>query len=214
MYLRPLNPIRFELKERHTATVQRNGHVRLDRHYYSVPHRLIGRKVNILYDSRTVEIYCGGDRVAVHPRGWRPYGYTTEPNHLASFTTDLSGWSVEGFLRQGGTHTCRRRGLPAACHRVKDPSRTGLQILQGHTVVRIQGRQRPPGQACQGSHPPDSTTTAPSTRYCAAVMTASMTTPFPVKSARRAPRCPGMQTYAGRNTSGNISIQQYIQQWK
>ncbi len=33
MYLRPLNPIRFELKERHTATVQRNGHVRLDRHY-------------------------------------------------------------------------------------------------------------------------------------------------------------------------------------
>lgn len=101
MYLRPLNPIRFELKERHTATVQRNGHVRLDRHYYSVPHRLIGRKVNILYDSRTVEIYCGGDRVAVHPRGWRPYGYTTEPNHLASAHRDLSGWSVEGFLRQG-----------------------------------------------------------------------------------------------------------------
>lgn len=101
MCLRPLNPIRFELKERHTATVQRNGHIRLEKHYYSVPHRFIGRKVNILYDSRTVEVYLGGDRVATHARGYRPYGYTTEESHLASAHRDLSGWSAEGFLRQG-----------------------------------------------------------------------------------------------------------------
>lgn len=101
MCLRSLNPIRFELKERHTATVQRNGHIRLEKHYYSVPHRFIGRKVNILYDSRSVEIYLGGDRVATHARGYRPYGYTTEESHLASAHRDLSGWSSEGFLRQG-----------------------------------------------------------------------------------------------------------------
>lgn len=101
MCLRPLNPIRFELKERHTATVQRNGHIRLERHYYSVPHRFIGRKVSVLYDSRTVEINLGGDRVAAHERGWRPYGYTTEAAHLASAHRDLSGWSVDSFLRQG-----------------------------------------------------------------------------------------------------------------
>ncbi|MBO6081720.1 MAG: hypothetical protein J6P46_01710 [Bacteroidales bacterium] len=31
----PLNPIRFEIKKRSIATVQQNGYVRLDKHYYS-----------------------------------------------------------------------------------------------------------------------------------------------------------------------------------
>lgn len=39
--------------------------------------------------------------MATHSRGYRPYGYTTEESHLASAHRDLSGWSVESFLRQG-----------------------------------------------------------------------------------------------------------------
>ncbi|MCL6748970.1 hypothetical protein DEM91_10160 [Prevotella sp. TCVGH] len=36
--LRPLPTIPFELHSRQTLNVQRNGHVRLLGHYYSVPH--------------------------------------------------------------------------------------------------------------------------------------------------------------------------------
>lgn len=52
-----LNPVRFELKQRHTATVQKNGYIRLERHYYSIPYAHIGKKVNVLYNSTVVEIY-------------------------------------------------------------------------------------------------------------------------------------------------------------
>ena len=78
-----LNPIRFELKRRHVATVQRNGYVRLESHYYSVPYRHIGKKVNILYNSEKVEIYLKYEKVAVHQRGYKPYGYTHDVDHLA-----------------------------------------------------------------------------------------------------------------------------------
>lgn len=46
--MEPLNPIRFELKQRHAATVQKNGYRRLERHYHSVPYPHIGKKINIL----------------------------------------------------------------------------------------------------------------------------------------------------------------------
>ena len=38
-------------------TVQRNGHVRLLGHYYSVPHAYVGKKVTVFYTSQHVEIY-------------------------------------------------------------------------------------------------------------------------------------------------------------
>jgi transposase len=46
--LRPLNPIRFEVRTHLQVTVNRYGHVRLkeDNHSYSVPHIHIGKKVN------------------------------------------------------------------------------------------------------------------------------------------------------------------------
>ena len=210
MYLRPLNPIRFELKERHTATVQRNGHIRLERHYYSVPHRLIGRKVNVLYDSRTVEIYAGGDRVAVHPRGLRPYGYTTEAAHLASAHRDLSGWSAESFLRQGRAYmptwrtscgmSSSQRPIP---NRPTNPARGYCRSHPGSAMTVWSGH-------AAGPHHQAFTTTAPSTRYFAAAMTASTTTLSLKRIARRQQTCHSMRTYAERNTSDNTSNQQYI----
>lgn len=60
----------FSSKKVVTLTVQRNYHVQLteDRRYYSVPYRHVGKKVKVLYDSKTVEIYLDQDRIAVHSR--------------------------------------------------------------------------------------------------------------------------------------------------
>ena len=77
-----LNPIHFEPKRRHVATVQRNGYVRLENHYYSVPYRHIGKKVNILYNSEKVEIYLKYEKVVIHQRGYKQYGYTHDDAHL------------------------------------------------------------------------------------------------------------------------------------
>lgn len=93
-----LNPIRFELKERHRATVQKNGYIRLEKHYYSVPWQHIGKKVNILYTASTVDIYLKYDKIASHPRSYRPFGYTHNPEHLASSQKIITDWNPEKFL--------------------------------------------------------------------------------------------------------------------
>jgi transposase len=52
-YLMPLPVERFELKYYNQLTVAKNNHIYLgqDKHYYSVPYRLIGQKVKIIYTS-------------------------------------------------------------------------------------------------------------------------------------------------------------------
>ena len=99
----PLNPIRFELKRRHVATVQRNGYVRLENHYYSVPYRHIGKKVNILYNSEKVEIYLKYEKVAVHQRGYKQYGYTHDEAHLAPSQKAPVDWDPGQYIAEAAS---------------------------------------------------------------------------------------------------------------
>lgn len=99
-YMGSLNPLRFELKQRHTATVMKNGHIRLDNHYYSVPYKHIGKRVNILYNNRQVDIFLKYENIASHKRGYKPYGYTTDVNHLASNQRILTDWNTDKFLSE------------------------------------------------------------------------------------------------------------------
>ena len=96
----PLNPIRFEIKKRAIATVQINGYVRLDKHYYSVPVELIRKKVHLHYDSTTVSIYYKYECVATHPIGAKPFGYTTNPDHLPKAQQNYLDWDPNTFLDQ------------------------------------------------------------------------------------------------------------------
>ena len=50
-YLRPLPAVRYQMKERRTATVMRNSYVTLFKHHYSVPKEYIGKRVDIVYDA-------------------------------------------------------------------------------------------------------------------------------------------------------------------
>lgn len=100
--LHPLPAYRYEFKQGAMVTVMKNGHVCLgiDKHYYSVPYRFIGKKVKILYTSTRVEIYCRYERIATHDRHLRKYHYTTLNEHLASSHRYLSDWTPEKFIEQ------------------------------------------------------------------------------------------------------------------
>ncbi len=100
--LQPLPAYRYELKRQMMVTVMKNGHVGLgvDKHYYSVPFRFIGKKVKILYTSTLVEIFHRYERIAVHARNQRKYQYTTINEHLASAHRYLSDWTAEKFIEQ------------------------------------------------------------------------------------------------------------------
>jgi len=49
--------------------------------YYSVPYTFVGKKVKVLYDNRTVEVYHNHERIALHVRKSTAKSYTTQPEH-------------------------------------------------------------------------------------------------------------------------------------
>jgi len=60
--LRPLPDMPFEYAEWKRAKVHPDYHVEILHGFYSVPHRLIGRQVDIRLTHRMVEIFCNHDR--------------------------------------------------------------------------------------------------------------------------------------------------------
>lgn len=100
--LRPLNPLRYEVKKQVLVTVMKNSYVRLgeDIHYYSVPYNYIGKKVKILYTSTHVDVYYRYTQIATHARSRIKYQYTTNARHLASQHRFITEWTPEKFLEQ------------------------------------------------------------------------------------------------------------------
>lgn len=80
-YMRELPAIRFQMKQRTVATVMRNSYVTLNKHHYSVPTQYIGKRMELVYDADTIDIYHGFTHVATHHRDDTPYGFTRKPSH-------------------------------------------------------------------------------------------------------------------------------------
>ena len=97
----------FRPKKVIMATVQRNYHVQLseDHHYYSVPYTFAGKKVKVLYDNTTVEIYLDHARIAVHTRNAYAKSYHTIHEHMPSNhqkAVIIKGWTKEDLLNMAG----------------------------------------------------------------------------------------------------------------
>lgn len=80
--LRPLPVERFEYAEWKTAKVHPDYHVAVDRNFYSVPHGLIGKKVDVRLTQRVVEIFHDHKRVASHMRSSQRGFHITVNAHM------------------------------------------------------------------------------------------------------------------------------------
>lgn len=103
--LQPLPSQAFVISHAVRAKVQKSYHIILseDRHYYSVPFSLIGKTVNAIYDTDTVEIYYKHERIALHIRSYKPHGYTTIKAHMPESHqrhAEQQGWTPDYFLQQ------------------------------------------------------------------------------------------------------------------
>lgn len=101
--LKPLPSDSYELKTFNECKVQYNHHVYLkeDKHYYSVPFQLTGKKVLITYTSRNVEVFFKNSRIALHHRNRSIYGYTTKTEHRPQSHQFVSEWSPQRFIKWG-----------------------------------------------------------------------------------------------------------------
>lgn len=95
----------FQHKKAVQATVQRNYHIQLseNHHYYSVPYMYVGKKVKVLYDDSTVEIYYEQARIAVHSRQGCSSAYHTIGDHMPLHHQKVKqqlGWTEEELLQK------------------------------------------------------------------------------------------------------------------
>ena len=99
--LQPLNPYLFELMTVQLSTVNKYGHVLLsaDKRYYSVPFKLIGKRLKIKYSNHKLTIYNDNEVVAVHERyTGKGFKYITIQDHLATQHKYVSEWNPQKFM--------------------------------------------------------------------------------------------------------------------
>jgi len=89
----PVEP--YEYCEWHLRRVSIDYHVEIDALYYSVPNRFARAEVEARLTVRGIEIFCKGERIAVHLRMSGNRKHTTIPDHMPSSHRRYTGWTIE-----------------------------------------------------------------------------------------------------------------------
>jgi len=103
--LRPLPAKRYEFAWWKKATVNIDYHIAVERNFYSVPHSLVRRKVEVRVTSGVVEVLHKGRRVASHRRVEGKGIYVTDPDHMPrAHRKHLEWtWTPSQLIRWAGT---------------------------------------------------------------------------------------------------------------
>ena len=132
--LKPLPARPYEYATWRLATVNVDYHVEADRHWYSVPHQLVGQRVDVRLTATTVEAFCRGRRVASHLRSSQPHAVTTDPVHMPASHRAHRDWSpgrITRWARTVGPKTAELvEGVLAARPHPEQGYRSCLGILR------------------------------------------------------------------------------------
>jgi transposase len=107
--LKPLPPRPYAYAEWKKATPGIDYHVEVKHHFYSVPHVLVGKALDVRFTAHTVEVFHKHERVASHVRDFRG-GFTTVAEHMPKAHRAHGGWTPGRFLnwaQQIGPYTLR-----------------------------------------------------------------------------------------------------------
>ena len=92
----------YEYAEWQERRVGLDYHVEVEKHYYSVPNKLLREKVWARLTQRTVEVFHRGKRVAAHVRSSSNRRHTTVNEHMPSSHRRYADWTPERLMRQAG----------------------------------------------------------------------------------------------------------------
>ena len=98
--LKPLPITAYEYAEWLERKVGIDYHVEIERHYYSVPYKLLRQKVWTRVAARTVEIFHEGERVASHRRTSGNHKHTTVKDHMPDAHQRYDGWTPAEIKRR------------------------------------------------------------------------------------------------------------------
>lgn len=141
--LKPLPDKRYLYGDWKSARVSIDYHVEVDHHYYSVPHQLVGEKVEVRLTASTVEIFQRGVRVASHARSYRRGMHTTVAEHMPAAHRAHSEWSPSRLVRWGQTVGPKTAALVEAILADRPHPEQGYRSCLG--ILRLErryGRER------------------------------------------------------------------------
>jgi len=101
--LAQLPPTPYEYAEWKRCRVNIDYHIEFDKHFYSVPFRLLRTEVEARATAKTIEIFHRGRLVAAHLRSRRPNRPTTVADHMPSSHRRYRDWTHERILREAGS---------------------------------------------------------------------------------------------------------------
>lgn len=101
--LLPLPTQRYELAHFKTVAVNIDYHINLEKHYYSVPHALVGQVLEARITSTTIELLYRGQRVASHARNSRAGESTTVAEHMPAAHRAHMEWTPQRLIDWGST---------------------------------------------------------------------------------------------------------------
>lgn len=95
--LSPLPTIAYEYTDIKPVKVNIDYHVQYDDHLYSVPHHLVGERIDLHAKFNMIELYFKGNLIANHARQYR-YGMSTTPAHMPKEHAVYHKWDKAKLL--------------------------------------------------------------------------------------------------------------------
>ena len=97
----PVEP--YEYAEWKQVRVHIDYHVEVHDHYYSVPHALIKKQLDVRITANTIECFHRGQRIASHRRSCHKAHHTTVPAHMPEAHRQAGEWSPQRLERWAAT---------------------------------------------------------------------------------------------------------------
>ena len=97
--LKDLPPYRWDPVICKEATVGDDWRIQFDKAFYTVPYLLIGARVLVLADSKTVRIYCDLQEITNHPRASRAWEVKKRPEHSPPHIEEYLNVSTAGLCQ-------------------------------------------------------------------------------------------------------------------
>lgn len=110
-------------------------HVEVDKHYYSVPHKLLRQQLMARITAKTVEVFNKGKRVACHIRSSSNRKHTTCEAHMPSAHRKYAGWTPQLITRKVAQIGPNTQALVEIIMREKPHPEQGFRACIG--IVRL-----------------------------------------------------------------------------
>jgi hypothetical protein len=141
---------RFPFFHESQRTVHRDGHVEVDKSYYSVPPEHVGRQVWVRWDSRLVRISNHRlEQITVHVKQ-EPGRFSTQPKHIASEKTSGVERGMTWWLKKASYIGPETAGWATAM--VQARGIQALRPLMGLVQLAAKHRSSVIERACETAH--------------------------------------------------------------